>query len=170
MNKEVSNGLQLESNQITTLIERLSSMVYRLALSYTQNPTDAEDIMQEVFLRFVKYTPMFNDDEHEKAWFIKVTINTAKSFHTSAWRKRTLLMPAEEVKASAQVDDSDHSFVAEAVAKLNHKQRLCIHLFYYEDYTIRDIAEAAGFTESTVKSHLRRARERLKQELSEDSF
>ncbi|MCL2546360.1 MAG: RNA polymerase sigma factor [Oscillospiraceae bacterium] len=166
----MNDGLQLESSHVDTLIQRLSSMVYRLAFSYARNRNDAEDIMQEVFLRFVKYKPEFNDGEHEKAWFIKVTINTAKSLHTSPWRKKTVLMPAEEVNAEKQEDISENSYIAEAVAKLNDKQRLCIHLFYYEGYAIVEIAQMTGFNESTVKSHLRRARECLKKELGEANF
>ena len=164
----MNDGLQLESSHVDALIERLNSMVYRLAFSYTRNQVDAEDIMQEVFLRFVRYKPEFNDAEHEKAWFIKVTINTAKSLHSSSWRKKTVLMPAEEVKSNLQATPpSGNCHVAEAVAKLNDKQRICTHLFYYEDYSICEIAQATGFNESTVKSHLRRARERLERELGE---
>ena len=147
------------------LIEKHGSMVYRLAFSYTQNKDDAEDAMQNVFMRLVKAQPTFNDDEHEKAWFIKVTINACKSLHLSVWKKRIVLVPIEKIKTRTRKIKDSESDVPGALKKLTDKQRLCIHLFYYEEYSITEIAEMSKMNESTIKSHLKRGREKLREEL-----
>ena len=153
-----------------SVAERFGDMVYRVALSYTHSRSDAEDIMQEVFLRFIKYKPAFNDAEHEKAWFIKATTNAAKTFLTSPWRKRMILLPDDKIKKRSRENALDDSPLAEALAKLCKKQRVCIHLFYYEGYSISEIAGLTDAKEGTVKSWLHRARENLKKELGNTYF
>jgi len=162
--------LRLESNSAEKLIEKYNGMVYRLALSHIGNKTDAEDVMQEVFMRFVRRKPHFNDHEHEKAWFLRTTINAAKSFRSSLWRRNAVLMPASEINAKSTDDYSDFTKISCAVFKLDSKKRTCIHLFYYEDFSVAKIAEITGFNESTVRSHLKRAREKLKQMLGDEVF
>lgn len=159
--------LQLEGNSHGLIVEKHKGMIYRLALSHTANKTDAEDIMQDVFLKFVRANPAFNDDEHEKAWFIRCTINTAKSFHLSSWRKRIVLLPTNEIECPVAANYSECTKLSQAVFKLDSKKRMCIHLFYYEDCSVAKIAELTGFKESTVRSHLKRAREKLKLTLGE---
>lgn len=145
------------------LIDNYSSMVYRLALSYTSNRADAEDIMQEVFLRYIKKGIAFESDEHEKAWFIRVTVNCCKSMLSSSWRKRVInTADFERYGKSSRTDNSDNGEVLDAVMSLPAAQRLCIHLFYYEELSVLEIARATGQKESTVKSHLFRARAALK--------
>ncbi|MCL2213335.1 MAG: RNA polymerase sigma factor [Oscillospiraceae bacterium] len=153
------------------MVDRHATMVYRLAYSATQNVADAEDIMQEVFLRFVKKNPDFADAEHEKAWFIRVTVNTAKSLHLSPWRKRTTLAPNEELPHMSGDEGSVcHAQLAEALGKLSKYQGMCIHLFYFEGYSIKEISTITKISESTVKSHLRRAKESLRKLLGECEF
>lgn len=139
-------------------------MVFRLALSYTGNKVDAEDVMQDVFLRLLESQPVFESSEHEKAWLLRVTINCCKSFLTSAWRTR-----ARALDESASITDTynEHESVLAAVMKLPEDQRLCVHLFYYEDLSQDMISERTGMNKSTVKSHLFRARAALKESLKE---
>lgn len=161
--------LQLESNSVDKIIDKHKGMIYRLALSHTTNKTDAEDIMQEVFMRFLRAKPIFEDDEHEKAWFIRCAINTAKSYHFSSWRRRTVLMPTEKIVCPVTQNYSECTTLSQAVFKLDSKKRMCIHLFYYEDFSVNKIAQVTGFNENTVRSHLKRAREKLRQMLGEKS-
>ena len=152
------------------MVDRHSTMVYRLAYSATGNSVDAEDIMQEVFLRFVKHNPDFADSEHEKAWFIRVTVNTAKSLHLSPWRKRITLAPSEELPKENSEGCVEYAHLSEALRKLSKYQGMCIHLFYFEGYSIKEISTITKISESTVKSHLRRAKESLRKLLGEQEF
>jgi len=160
--------LQLESNSTEKLIEKYSDAVYRFALSRTGNKTDAEDVVQEVFMRLIKRKPKFNDDEHPKAWLFKATVNVAKNFYTSAWRRRAVLMPNNEITLQCKHSPKDYTKLATALFKLEAKKRMCIHLFYFEDFSVTQISQATGYKESTVRSHLKRAREKLKLILGEN--
>jgi RNA polymerase sigma-70 factor (ECF subfamily) len=144
-------------DHIDDVLLKYSNMVYRLALSRTKNIHDAEDIMQEVFLRLVKKAPDFESDEHRKAWIIRVTVNCSSKLHTSAWFRRTVPL-VEELK----FETTERSEVYYAVMELPLKYRTVIHLFYYEDLSIAQISGTLSVKESTVKSQLLRARQLLK--------
>lgn len=137
--------------------------LYRTALAITGNMSDAEDIVQEVFLRAYEKAPVFESEEHEKAWLIRVTVNLCHSRLRSPWRKRTVTLldcyPASEPE--------QHELL-EQVMTLPPKYRTVLHLFYYEGYSIKDISELTRQGESTVRSHLTRARQKLKSALKED--
>lgn len=148
------------------VMRKYSDMVYRLALSRTGSPTDADDILQEVFLRYIKADKTYNDEEHRKAWLIKITINCTKSFLTSAWNRHRDFAEADENSGAYDkrlTDIETKSEVYGAVLKLPAKYRTVIHLFYYEDMSVAQIAKATGSGESAVKSQLSRARNMLKE-------
>lgn len=136
------------------------NMVYRLALSQTQNVSNAEDVTQDVFMRFVENRHKLTSDEHIKAWLLRVTINRSKSVFQSSWFKKTTPL-TEEIT----FDTPEKSEVYYAVQSLPSKYRSVIHLFYYEDMSIREIASCLGVKESTVKSQLLRGREQLRNKL-----
>ncbi len=149
------------------LIEMYSDMIFKLAYARTQNKQDAEDITQEVFLKYIKADKKFNDEEHRKAWFLKVTVNAGKSLVTSAWfRHRTNIEEAENIGECMY----ENSEIYYAVQKLPQKYRTVIHLFYYEDYSVAQISAVVGAKESTVKSQLHRAREQLKDLIKEEQY
>ena len=150
------------SQQASAIIEKHSPAVYRLALSYTKNKSDAEDIMQEVFLRYIKKERQFDSDGHERAWFLRVTANCAKTHFA---RRRTTVDLDEIGELAAEPRENEEVSVLDAVMRLPEKQRVCTHLFYYEDMPIHDIAHTLSIPESTVKSHLHRARAALKEML-----
>lgn len=147
--------------QIEYAVASYSAMLYRVAFSIVSNRSDAEDVVQEVFLRWTKKNGIFNSCEHEKAWLIRATINRAKSCVTSAWKKRVVLSD-NQIEVSTQ---NENTYLLEAVSHLPPKQRLVVHLFYYEDMPVNKIADVANMPENTVKSHLKRARESLKEML-----
>ena len=135
-------------------------MVYRLALSQTGNVTNAEDVTQEVFLRFVEKRETLTSNEHIKAWLIRVTVNCSKSVFLNSWFKKTVPL-TEEIT----FDTPEKSEVYYAVQSLPSKYRTAVHLFYYEDMSVKEIAECLKTKQSTVKSHLFRARELLRGKL-----
>lgn len=142
------------------IVEKYFDTVYRLALSQTKNKADAEDITQDVFLRFVQNSKPFSSHEHIKAWLIRVTVNRTRSLFTSSWHKKT-----EALTEEIPFDSPEKSDVYYAVLDLPQKYRAVIHLFYYEDMSVAEIGNVLKRNESTVKSQLHRARELLKSKL-----
>lgn len=142
------------------IIRASFDMVYRLALSQTKSIANAEDVTQEVFLRFVENRRKLKSSEHIKAWLIRVTINCSKSVFNSSWFRKTVPLDNE-----IAFDTPEKSEVYYAVQSLPTKYRTVIHLFYYEDMSVKEIADCLNMKDSTVKSHLFRGRELLKKEL-----
>lgn len=147
------------------VIERYADMVYRLALLQVKKQTDADDIFQEVFIRLVSHIHKLQNWEHVKAWLIKVTINCSRK-HFSRYSARNVF-PMEEV-TELSVTESGFAWVegdgpvTAAVKRLPVKYRNIVHLFYYEELSVAEIAGITMQKETTVKSQLFRAREMLK--------
>ena len=170
MNQEslrTSGSVDADNSQPTTdlisaeeVLRRYANMVYRLALARVKNRHDAEDILQEVFLRYIRSKPACRDEEHRKAWLIRTAINCSKSLLTSAWFRRTTAMG--ESPAAGLPEESG---VYEAVMALPLQYRTVVHLFYFEDYSIAEMAALLQRKEATIKTQLFRARERLRSQL-----
>ena len=144
------------------MVEKYFDMVFRLALSQTKSRDFSDEVVQDVFLRFLKQDKPFESEEHIKAWLIRVTINCSKSMFTNTWFKRT-----EGLDENMEIafEDKEESDVFYATQELPPKYRAVIHLFYYEDMSVEKIAETLDLKESTVKSQLHRAREMLREKL-----
>ncbi len=140
------------------IVERYGDLVWRLALAHTGRFHDAEDVFQEVFLRYVRSQDKLKSAEHVRAWLIRCTINCAKTLHASAWRRRTV--PLEDIPTEGM--DEEAREVYAAVLALPPIYRTAIHLHYFEGLSVAEIAKAAGCREGTVKSRLSRGRELLK--------
>ena len=158
---------------IQNKIKTYSPMVYRLAYSLVKNRVDADDIHQEVFIKYIKYKPCFESAEHEKAWFIKVTTNQCKNWWKTAWRRKMVSLSEyeEEDRNMAGLQDKEadtDSDIIEIVKTLPQKYRVVIHLFYYEQLSVEEISGILGLKASTVRTHLTRARKRLSEMLKED--
>jgi len=149
-----------------SIIEKYFNMIYKLAIAETKDVHTAEDVTSDVFLKFMQTSKVFDSEEHIKAWLLRVTINASKSFFSSSWFKKTV--PLEETLEAAEVPEEE-SEVYLAVMKLPEKYRTVIHLFYYEELSVREIAEIINSNESTVKSQLSRARGLLKEALKGES-
>lgn len=150
-------------NDLDSLFVTYGDMVYRLALVRTRNTADAEDIVQEVFLRCLRNKPVFESAEHQKAWLLKVTVNCSKSLLGNAFRRHAV--PEDAAGELSSNPEEPDSTVYDAVMRLPEKYRTAIHLYYYEDYAVKEIASLMRTNESTVKSWLHRARGLLKDEL-----
>ncbi len=138
-------------------IGRYSGTLLRVAFAYVKNTADAEDIVQEVFLTLFADPPDFADEEHEKAWLLRCTINRSKNVLKSAWfRKRA---PLEEALGVLAAEDGG---LLAAVLALPENYRAAIHLHYYENYSIQEIADILGRKPATVGTWLARGRDRLR--------
>ena len=145
-------------------VERYGDMVWRLAMARTADRHDAEDVFQEVFLRYIRHAHRLADEDHRRAWLIRCTINCSKSLLATPWRSRRCDL--EDTLAAPPVDEAARQ-VYEAVLALPQIYRTAIHLHYYEGLTVAEIARAEGCREGTVKARLHRGRELLKGALTE---
>ncbi|MHB8128898.1 MAG: RNA polymerase sigma factor [Mobilitalea sp.] len=157
--KYLTSNEKIQANQ---LIEKYAKMMLRCAYAYCGDRTDAEDIIQDVFIKYMKKLPVFNDEEHEKAWFLRVTINTSKDYVKSFWYRKT-----EAIDENIPYEYAEEKEIWEMVQKLPPKYRIIIQLFYQEGYLIKEISELLKIRKSTVGTQLGRAREMLKK-LSEE--
>ena len=155
--------MALTQEQRTREVERWGDMVYRLALARTASVPDAEDVFQEVFLRYFRHEEKFQSDEHRKAWLIRCTVNRAKSLAASPWQKRTVPL---ETAGEVGVED-DYREVYAAVLSLPGKYRTVIHLHYFEGLSVAEMAGMLHTAEGTVKSQLSRGRALLREMLKE---
>ncbi|NLP26169.1 MAG: sigma-70 family RNA polymerase sigma factor [Clostridiales bacterium] len=147
---------------IDEVFDKYKDMVFRLAFSLVKTRYDAEDVCHEVFMRYIKRNQEFENEEHRKKWLVKVTVNCSKSIFLSSWYKRTtgldesLCVYSDEGTSEMKID------IRNALLKLPQKYKIVVHLFYFEEMTIKEISEALNIKESTIKTQLRRAREQLK--------
>lgn len=151
------------NRQVERILDRYGNNILRLAYSYVHNMSDAEDILQDTLLRFLKHMPKFENNAHEKAWLLRVAANLSKN-KIEYNRVRDTDELSETLAAQEQ---EDLSFVWEAVKELPEAYREIIHLYYYEGYSTAQVADILGKKETTVRSGLRRGRDQLKGILKE---
>lgn len=140
--------------------------LFSIAFTVCQNREDAEDVLQDTFLRYDRAKKEFESGEHVKAWLIRVAVNRAKDVRACFWRRSRA--DWEEGMAALPFEEEADSRLFQAVMRLDEKYRIVIHMFYYEDYDIREIAGILGCPGGTVKSRLSRARALLKTTLGEE--
>ncbi len=161
----------VQDESIETLIQRYKSTVYGVALSYTSNRADADDIFQEVFLIYYKSHPQFNDEEHRKAWLIRTTINCSLRVVQSTYHKRVVPMDQNEMnEGSFQFRTKEENGVYLALQELPEKYRTVLQLFYFADMSIDSISQALNMKPGTVKVQLMRGREMMKTKLQEEGY
>lgn len=156
---------QAEQETLRRVVETYSPMLLRAALTRVSTPVDAEDAVQDVFLRLLVKAPRFRDGEHEKAWLLRATLNRASDLR----RGRRDDVPLEEVNAPADAP-SDYGPLLSAVRSLPEAYSAVIHLYYYEGYSIKEIARALALPVPTVGTRLARGRQRLRGILKEEDF
>lgn len=169
--KELSLRARDDFEQV---LELYNKMVYRLAYARTGNVQDAEDVLQEVFLRYIRADKTYNDEEHRKAWLLRVTVNCSKTLVTSSWNRRRSDEEADDDFFRAEDKQLERwdtgNVVLEAVKSLPEKYRVVVHLFYYEELTVEEIGRITGSGLSAVKTRLHRARNMLKEILGEEEL
>ncbi|OUO39471.1 RNA polymerase sigma factor [Flavonifractor sp. An306] len=147
-----------QSNRLEDVIPAYENTLYRAALAILGDPQEAEDVVQEAFLRLWEKDPAFESPAHQRSWLLKVTVNACKSRLRSPWRRRTA--PLLESYPAA---DPEEQAVLEVIQSLPPKDRAALHLYYYEGYQTAEIAAMTGWREGTVRSRLARARDKLRE-------
>ena len=150
----------MQREVVEKIIEEYADMVYRIALTRCQSVENAEDIFQEVFMKFSEKNIKFESKEHEKSWFIRVTINLTKNMKGSAWNRRVVSLD-ENIEFNTKEENEIYSIVCD----LPQNYRTVIYLLYYEGYKVNEISKLMRKPEGTIKTWLFRAREMLKEKI-----
>lgn len=154
---------QTANAQATRMLDAYGNSILRLAYSYLHNQSDAEEVLQDTLLQFLRTAPVLESPQHEKAWLLRVAANLSKNR-----LKYNRLRSADELRDTLAAEQrEDLSFVWEAVKALPQHSRAAIHLFYHEGCSTAQIASILGRKESTIRSDLRRGRIQLKEILKE---
>ncbi len=155
----------MTNDKFIETVKRNSQRLYVIAFSYLQSKDDAEDVLQNTFLKLWNSNKDFESDEHIDKWLTKVCINDCKNVFALPFRKHKSLEDEYDLSTFDKYFNID---LYNAVLSLNKKERLVVMLFYYDDLPIKEISALAGIKESTVKSLLKRSREKLKQRLGDE--
>ncbi|MBQ7115599.1 MAG: RNA polymerase sigma factor [Clostridia bacterium] len=148
-----------------TKYKEYGEMLYRIAFVYLGNPDDTEDILQEVFIALLYNSPEFKSKEHEKAWLIRITQNKCINFLKSTSRKN---IPIDELKLPTYSENQEEKIdIIKNILSLPPKYKTTVILYYYNDYSVDEIAKILKISKSAVKMRLKRAREILKIELED---
>ena len=151
---------------VQELIERYQKNLYAAAFNICKNQMDAEDVVQETFVQYYTTKKEFESEQHIRAWLLRVVINKAKNLTVTFWKKHKCSL--EDYMETLIFPDPQSKDLFEEVMKLPEKYRIVIHLFYYEDYSVREIADILKLSESNVKVRLSRGRAMLKDSLKEE--
>ena len=151
---------------IQELVERYQNSLYAVAFNVCKNQQDAEDAVQDTFLQYYNSKKEFESEQHIRAWLLRVAINKAKNLTVTFWKKHKCSL--EDYMETLTFPDPQSRDLFEEVMKLPEKYRIVIHLFYYEDYSVREIADILKLSESNVKVRLSRGRAMLKDSLKEE--
>ena len=157
MNKKVTD-VDLERT-----INEYSDMLYKICYIILKNENDVKDVLQETFIKYMTKSPGFKSEDHKKAWLIKVSQNKCKEF--LRFHKRHAAVPLDEVEESISVTNGMDAYTTETMSliwNLNYKLKSVVILYYIEGYSVREVSQMLGISESAVKKRLERARKELR--------
>lgn len=155
----------MEKEMFNSAARQYQDMVYRVALHAFGSPQDAEDAVQEVFLRLYTWEKPFEGPDHLRRWLIRVTVNVCRDALKSPWRRRRVSL--EELPETPVFDRPEQGELYREVMRLPEKYRTVLYLFYYEELTVKEIGQVLGLRTTAVTTRLHRARGKLKEQLTE---
>ncbi len=150
---------------VDVLIDKYKNNLYVIAFNICKNVQDSEDVVQDTFIQYISLKKDFETEQHIRAWLIRVAINKAKNKNKTFFRRN--ILPLEDYMDTLTFESDESSELFEKVMGLSEKFRIVIHLFYYEDYSIKEISNILRISESNVKVRLSRGRMLLKNTLKE---
>ena len=151
------------TEDLSRVMDAYADMIRRICFVHLKNKHDTEDVFQNVYMKYLLYEGTFESSEHEKAWFVRVTINACTDWLRYFSRRKW--MPLEMIREEEEVLDSMSSEVLEAVLELPEKYRNVIYLYYYEEYSAVEIAKILEKKENTIYTWLSRAKDMLRKKL-----
>ena len=155
----------IDMNSLEPVYEKYKDNIFAIGFNYFKNSIDADDVVQETFLKLARSGKDFENEEHLRNWLIRVAVNECKRVSLSSWVRKKVSL--EEYTGQIDFETQEESRVFTAVMSLPKKYRQAIHLYYYEDYSTAEIAEILGISRTAVTTRLLRGREKLKQDLLE---
>lgn len=162
----------MDNREFKRLADLYLDTVYRIALGSCGSTADAEDIVQNTFVKLLEYKKKFRDDEHAKRWLIRVAVNEGHMLWRKRSRERTIPLedaaPLEEMASFSEALSQDESDLLAALDELPRKYRQILHLFYFEGYSSKEIAQILEISDENVRTRLQRARKQLKEILKGD--
>ncbi|MBE5944211.1 MAG: RNA polymerase sigma factor [Lachnospiraceae bacterium] len=158
-------GVVVDTQEYEDIVKKYIDTVYRIAISYTKTKNDADDVVQQTFVKLLTKKGDFTDEEHIKRWLIRVCVNECNSMFSSYWRKNVDSL--DEVNYEPQFSMREKSDLYYAIKELPAKCRVVIYLFYYEEYSTKEIGEILKINEATVRTRLTRGRKLLRIKLKE---
>ncbi len=158
----------MERDSFCEYAEKYKDTIYRVALNMSGNVQDAEDAVQDVLMKLYLAERPFEGDEHVKNWLIRVTVNYCKNLLRAGSKRAP--MPPENLAASVPFEAEEQIALFSAVMGLPERYRTVLYLYYYEDYSVREIASILGIRESAVTTRLSRGRDLLRDDLREGAL
>ena len=155
----------MEQSEFEQIAAQYRDNLFAVAFQYTRSAADADDMVQIALMKAMQAKKPFADAAHLRRWLIRVTVNECKRYLVSPWRRYTA--PIEDYAETLGFETPEESALFLAVMALPRKYRVPVHLYYYEDYSVREVAEALGIRETAVQTRLLRARRKLKQTLED---
>lgn len=156
----------METKEYEHLVSKYLDCIYRIAVNGCKNHADAEDVVQNTFIKLLENDNGFDNEEHARKWLIRVAVNECHNFWRSPWKRYTTSM--EELQQEPIFSTPEKSSLYYAVKELPLKYRQVVHLYYFEDYSTKEIAEIVEISETAVQTRLLRARQKLRKRLKED--
>lgn len=156
----------METLNLQEMIHAHSASIYRLAFAITRSHSDADDVTQEVFISYLRNKPVFENERHARAWFLKVASNASKKVFRNPFYNTTDSFD-EAFHNLPKQEQQDYEPLYKAIGKLPKKYRTVIHLFYFEEYSTLEMSEILNINESTLRTQLARARDQLKKFMEE---
>lgn len=161
----MKKSLLRTDEDISAIYYRHVDMLYRVCFAYMKNVPDTEEVVQDTFIKLLQAAPIFETQEHEKAWLLRVATNLCKNSLKHWWRKRENL---EDYQAATKESGIEVDEIFQLVMALPDKYKSVVYLYYYEGYNSVEIAQMLEKPESTIRTYLKKAREKLKEELEAD--
>ncbi len=155
----------IDMDGLEPVYERYKDNIFAIGFNYFKNSIDADDVVQETFLKLARSGKAFESEAHLRNWLIRVAVNECKRVSLSSWVKKKVSL--EEYAGQMDFATQEESRLFKAVMDLPKKYRQAIHLYYYEDYSTAEIAEILRISRTAVTTRLLRGREKLKQDLLE---
>lgn len=158
-------------DEIEKILKKYGDTIYRMAFIQVKNPDTADDIYQNVCIKLLKQKESIEPEEHLKAWLLRTTLHCCKDYWKSSWMQRISWDNSSQKEESYEgiKDEQGSGYITECVQRLPEKYRAIIHLYYYEEYSQKEIADMLHMKENTVASRLARGREKLKKMLEKEA-